>query len=249
MLIGGGAHELMRRLLERIESERPAGRGAAAAGRRAGAAGRPLRTVRRHHRPAVRRLCRHTAAPSGGRRAARVPDQQGRTLRAPRAAADPARSIFRAADRRRHACAEETARERHPPRAGHARRAGRPLRPHRRFAHRCGNRAQRCGGGLGRALWLQRRRADRLGAARPAVREPGRHPRATSSPRTPPRPEGLRAPAHRIHHSRSFRWLSFPCANCSTTPPSMATACRPSTSTTWSRSRPSWKRPKRPAAR
>ncbi|WP_256996332.1 transketolase-like TK C-terminal-containing protein [Methylococcus capsulatus] len=32
------------------------------------------------------------------------------------------------------------------------------------------------------------------------------------------------------------------CANCWTTPPSTATACRRSTSTTWSRSRPSWRR-------
>ena len=42
---------------------------------------------------------------------------------------------------------------------------------------------------------------------------------------------------------------SYPCANCSTTPPKTATACPPSTSTTWSRSRPSWKPPRKPTAR
>ena len=44
-------------------------------------------------------------------------------------------------------------------------------------------------------------------------------------------------------------WPSSPCVNCWITPPSTATACRRSTSTTWSRCWRSWRRRRRPTRR
>jgi HAD superfamily hydrolase (TIGR01509 family) len=86
--------------------------------------------------------------------------------------------------------------------------------------------------------------APRLAASRWATSPPGA-PRWTRCPiRCGTRPEHISTT-----FPGDFRWLSFPCARCSTMRPSTTTACPPSTSTTWSRSRPSWKRPSRPRRR
>ena len=50
------------------------------------------------------------------------------------------------------------------------------------------------------------------------------------------------APRLALNPEGNHRWPSSPCDSFSTTPPSTATACRPSTSTTWSRASPSWRR-------
>ena len=82
------------------------------------------------------------------------------------------------------------------------------------------------------------RRHDRLRRPRPA---PDPLPRISASP-----PEAVAAgwPASIVMQRGVRRWPASPFASSSTMPPSTATACRPSTSTTWSRASPSWRRPR-----
>ncbi len=101
------------------------------------------------------------------------------------------------------------------------RRAGRGTARRRRGGHR---------GRLGALAWRARRLRRhegirRIGARRDAVREIRHHARR----------RGARRPAAHRTVRETGSWPASRCASCWTTPPSMRTACRPSTSTTWNR--------------
>ena len=154
---------------------------------------------------------------------------------------------------------DEPARRRQPPR---------PLLPHRRFGRRPAAKADSHPPGRSAAQRHLRERAPISDSPQPAC-----HPASTcrpidismpsaddSRPIFPrwPRPAKMRltlepnrvslhCPASLPTRSASCHW--FPCVCCWITPPRTITAWPRSTSTTWSRSRRSWRPPRRPIRR